>query len=54
LLEGADKGIRDVPFFYINGEVYNGPVNVNAFSKVIDLLASAKKPASKTAAKKRA
>ncbi|HLP35886.1 DsbA family protein [Lacibacter sp.] len=54
LLEGADKGIRDVPFFYINGEVYNGPVNVNAFSKVIDLLASAKKPAAKAAAKKRA
>lgn len=54
LLEGADKGIRDVPFFYINGEVYKGPVNVNAFSKVIDLLAKTKKAPAKAAAKKRA
>ncbi|MEJ8818861.1 DsbA family protein [Lacibacter sp. H407] len=54
LLEGADKGIRDVPFFYINGEVYKGPVNVNAFSKVIDLLAKTKKAPTKAAAKKRA
>ncbi|MBY0479036.1 MAG: DsbA family protein [Chitinophagaceae bacterium] len=53
LLEGANKGIKDVPFFYINGEVYSGPVNVNAFSKVIDVLAK-KKPAAKTAVKKRA
>ena len=54
LLEGADKGIRDVPFFYINGEVYKGPVNLNAFSKVIDLIAKAKKAPAKAAAKKRA
>ena len=54
LLEGADKGIRDVPFFYINGEVYKGPVNVNAFSKVIDLIAKTKKAPAKAAAKKRA
>ena len=54
LLEGADKGIRDVPYFYINGEVYDGPVNVNAFSKVIDLLAKTKKAPAKAAAKKRA
>ncbi len=54
LLEGADKGIRDVPYFYINGEVYDGPVNVNAFSKVIDLLAKSKKAPAKAAAKKRA
>ena len=54
LLEGADKGIRDVPFFYINGEVYKGPVNVSAFSKVIDLIAKTKKAPAKAAAKKRA
>lgn len=58
LLEGADKGIRDVPFFYINGEAYKGPVNVNAFSKVIDpLTKTMKKVGTKTpvkAAKKRA
>ena len=54
LLEGADKGIRDVPFFYINGEAYKGPVNLNAFSKVIDLIAKTKKTTAKAAAKKRA
>jgi protein-disulfide isomerase len=54
LLEGADKGIRDVPFFYINGEAYKGPVNLNAFSKVIDLIAKTKKAPAKAAAKKRA
>lgn len=54
LLEGADKGIRDVPFFYINGEAYKGPVNLNAFSKVIDLIAKSKKAPAKAAAKKRA
>jgi protein-disulfide isomerase len=55
LLEGADKGIKDVPFFYINGEAYKGPVSLNGFSKVIDPLAKpAKKAAAKPAAKKRA
>jgi protein-disulfide isomerase len=54
LLEGAKKGITDVPFFYLNGEAYKGPVNVNAFSKVIDELAKPKKAAAKAPAKKRA
>lgn len=54
LLEGADKGITDVPFFYLNGEAYKGPVNLNAFSKAIDELSTTKKPAAKTATKKRA
>ncbi|TWI80249.1 protein-disulfide isomerase [Lacibacter cauensis] len=54
LLEGADKGIKDVPFFYINGEPYSGPVNLSAFSKVIEPLTKQKKAASKTAVKKRA
>jgi protein-disulfide isomerase len=52
LLEGAGKGIKDVPFFYINGEAYKGPVSLNGFSKVIDPLTKpAKKVASKPAAK---
>lgn len=54
LLEGANKGITDVPFFYLNGEAYKGAVNVSAFSKVIDELAKPKKAAAKPAAKKRA
>ncbi len=54
LLEGANKGITDVPFFYINGEAYKGPVNVSAFSKVIDELTKQKKAPAKTAVKKRA
>jgi protein-disulfide isomerase len=56
LLEGANKGIKDVPFFYINGEAYKGPVSLSGFSKVIDPLTKpAKKIATtKPAAKKRA
>jgi protein-disulfide isomerase len=54
LLEGANKGIRDVPFFYINDEEYKGPVSLNGFSKVIDVLAKAKKTPAKAAAKKTA
>lgn len=55
LLEGAKMGIRDVPFFYINGEEYKGAVNVNAFSKIIDPLARpTKKAPVKAVAKKRA
>jgi len=55
LLEGADKGIRDVPVFYLNGEMYKGSVNLNSLSKEIDsLLKKQKAPAAKTAQKKRA
>jgi protein-disulfide isomerase len=55
LLEGADKGIRDVPVFYLNGEMYKGAVNLSAVSKEIDaLLKKQKAPAAKTAQKKRA
>jgi protein-disulfide isomerase len=55
LLEGADKGIRDVPVFYLNGEMYKGAVNLNSLSKEIDsLLKKQKAPATKTAQKKRA
>jgi protein-disulfide isomerase len=54
LLEGADKGIKDVPVFYINDEMYKGQVNLNALSKVIDVHLKPKKSAAKPAAKKRA
>jgi len=50
LLEGVKKGVKDVPFFFLNEEVYKGSINVSAFSKVIDELAKAKKaPAKKRA-----
>jgi protein-disulfide isomerase len=52
LLEGADKGIKDVPVFYINDTLYKGQVNLNAFSKVIDPLLKQKKTPPKAKAKK--
>ncbi len=52
LLEGADKGIKDVPVFYINDTIYKGQVNLNAFSKVIDPLLKQKKAPAKAKAKK--
>ncbi len=54
LLEGADKGIKDVPVFYINDTLYKGQVNLNAFSKVIDPLLKQKKAPAKPKAKKSA
>jgi len=55
LLEGADKGIRDVPVFYLNGEMFKGSVNLSNLSKEIDaLLKKQKAPAAKTVQKKRA
>jgi len=55
LLEGADKGIRDVPVFYLNGEMFKGSVNLSNLSKEIDtLLKKHKAPAAKTVQKKRA
>jgi protein-disulfide isomerase len=54
LLEGANKGITSVPYFYINGEQYKGGMNVNSFSKVIDEILKQAKKAAKTPAKKRA
>jgi hypothetical protein len=48
LLEGADKGIKDVPAFYLNDTLYKGQINLNAMSKEIDgLLKSKKAPAAK-------
>jgi protein-disulfide isomerase len=55
LLEGANKGIKDVPVFYLNGEMFKGSINLNSISKEIDgLLKKQKAPASKSAQKKRA
>lgn len=51
LLEGVKKGVKDIPYFFINGEVYKGPVSVNGFSKVIDPLTKVKKAAPKAAKK---
>ena len=36
LLEGLDKGIRDIPAFLINNELYTGKVTLPALSKAID------------------
>lgn len=52
LLEGADKGIKDVPVFYINEELYKGQVNLNGLCKVIDTVLKQKKSPAKAAAKK--
>jgi protein-disulfide isomerase len=52
LLEGADKGIKDVPVFYLNDELYNGQINLNALCKSIDALLSKQKKAVSKAAPK--
>lgn len=55
LLEGANKGIKDVPVFYLNGEMFKGTISLNSISKEIDgLLKKQKAPAAKSAQKKRA
>ena len=54
LLEGADKGIRNVPAFYINGELYKGTINLASMSKAIDELIKKEKPATKATQRKRA
>jgi protein-disulfide isomerase len=53
LREGIDKGVKDVPAFFINGEVYTGKPTFEGLSKVIELAIkkTKKKPA---AAKQRA
>lgn len=49
LLEGLEKGIRDIPAFLINNELYIGKITLPALSKAIDdaLRSSKKKPAIK-------
>jgi protein-disulfide isomerase len=36
LMEGLHKGIRDVPAFFINNELFEGTPNLNDLSKAID------------------
>ena len=49
LREGIDKGVKDVPAFFINGEMYTGKPTFEALSKVIDVAIkqTKKKPAAK-------
>jgi protein-disulfide isomerase len=52
LLDGLEKGVRDVPAFFINGEVFQGtPTHAN-LSKALDV--AVKKSKRKGAAKQRA
>jgi protein-disulfide isomerase len=52
LLEGLDKGVRTVPAFFINGEVYTGKPTFEEMSKAI--LATLKKTKKKAPVKQRA
>lgn len=52
LLEGLDKGVRQIPAFFINGEVYTGKPIFEELRKAIEL--AIKKRKSKTLAKQRA
>ena len=52
LLEGLDKGVRDVPAFFINGELYSGKPTFDGLSKAVEeALKSGKR---KSAVKQRA
>lgn len=52
LLEGLDKGVRDVPAFFINGELFTGKPTFENLSKEIE--AALKKTKRKVTAKQRA
>ena len=50
LLEGLDKGVRDVPTFFINGELYEGKPTYEGLKKAIsEALKISKAPAKKRA-----
>jgi protein-disulfide isomerase len=50
LLEGLDQGVRDVPTFFINGELYEGKPTFEGLKKAIaDLIKIQKAPAKKRA-----
>jgi len=36
--EGLSIGIPELPFYLVNGQIYNGPTNYPAFQQVIDLI----------------
>ncbi len=50
--EGHDRGVKDVPTFFINGERYNGKITYPEMSKAIDEALKSKKK--KAPAKQRA
>ncbi len=52
LLEGLSKGVRDVPTFFINGELYTGKPTFEELKKAIEL--ALKKVKVKVAVKQRA
>ncbi len=52
LLEGLDKGVREIPAFFINGELYTGKQNFDEMSKAIT--ASLRKTKKKPLVKQRA
>ena len=49
LREGLDKGVKDVPAFFVNGELFTGKPTFDALSKVIDsaIRKAKRKPATK-------
>ncbi|MBK7885232.1 MAG: DsbA family protein [Chitinophagaceae bacterium] len=52
LKEGLDRGVKEVPTFFINGEMYKGKKTFDEMSKAIDLALKKVKP--KAAVKKKA
>ncbi len=52
LLEGVEKGVRDVPAFFINGELFSGKPNMINLTKAIE--GALKKTKTKSATKQRA
>jgi protein-disulfide isomerase len=52
LKEGIDRGVKDVPAFFINGELFTGKPSFENLSNAIDL--ALKKSKRKTAVKQRA
>jgi protein-disulfide isomerase len=51
LLDGLERGVRDVPAFFINGEIFEGTPNHANLSKAVDL--AIKKNKRKNTAKQR-
>jgi protein-disulfide isomerase len=55
LLEGLAKGVRDVPVFFINGELYEGKADYAGMSKAIDSqIRKKKRKSTKTTGRQRA
>jgi protein-disulfide isomerase len=52
LKEGIDRGVKDVPTFFVNGERFTGKVTYEELSKVIE--AALKKVKKKAPAKQKA